>query len=80
MDSQSRTHNGRRIEVAVGEGTPRLLIDGEEIEYGQLPSGRYFLKDYAYDQDVNLMELAARWVDYQERARTIQRGADSNRG
>ncbi len=49
---------------AKGEAAPDLLIDGVPIGHGQLPDGLYFLHDYAYDWQDDLMELARRFVDY----------------
>lgn len=44
---------------------PELLIDGEPVNYGQLPDGSYALTDYAYDWTGDLFELARRFIDYE---------------
>ena len=81
MEQEQEEYRGHRVELrsreerpeaaagpAVEQGReagPELLIDGEPIRYGQLPDGRYFLEEYAYDWQENLMELARRFIDYQ---------------
>ena len=51
-----------------------LLINDRPVPYGQLPDGRYFLHDYAYDWRDNLMDLARGFIDYQSGAEQIRRG------
>jgi len=51
-----------------------LLIDDRPVRYGQLPDGRYFLHEYAYDWRDNLMDLARGFIDYQSGAEEIRRG------
>ena len=51
-----------------------LLIDDRPVRYGQLPDGRYFLHEYAYDWRDNLVDLARGFIDYQSRAEEIRRG------
>jgi hypothetical protein len=76
MDHDQQEYRGHRVELrarterpeAAAEGPeagPELLIDGEPIRYRRLPDGRYFLEEYAYDWQENLMELARRFIDYQ---------------
>lgn len=76
MDQDQEEYRGHRVELrarterpeAAAEGPeagPELLIDGEPIRYRRLPDGRYFLEEYAYDWQENLMELARRFIDYQ---------------
>lgn len=50
-----------------GDGGPELLIDGESVRYGQLPDGSFALHDYAYDWTGDLVDLARRYIDYQNR-------------
>lgn len=51
-----------------------LLIDDRPIRYGQLPDGRYFLHEYAYDWRDDLMDLARGFIDYQSGLEEIRRG------
>lgn len=43
---------------------PELLIDDTPFEYGQLPDGKYFLQEYAYDWRDDLLDLAKGFIDY----------------
>ena len=52
---------------------PELIIDGEPIKYGQLPDGSYALQEYAFDWHNNLIDLAKKFVDYQETSEKIKR-------
>ena len=53
--------------LGVGQGSEfELLIDNEPVEYGQLPSGQYVLRGYAYDPRDNLMALVRAFIDSQE--------------
>ena len=90
MEPERQEYKGHRIELrsreaprareaarALGderEEELELLIDDRPVRYGQLPDGRYFLHEYAYDWRDNLMDLARRFIDYQGRAEEIQRG------
>ena len=72
-------YKGRRIEVRSRGGALRaetadleLLIDDEPVEYGELPDGSYFLHDYAYDWQDNLMDLARRFIDYERAADEVR--------
>ena len=56
---------------------PELLIDEQPVRYGQLPDGSYALHDYAYDWDEDLIELARRFIDYQDQAEAVRREVDS---
>ena len=82
-------YKGHRIELRAREQRARealrasdvepqeeleLLINDRPVPYGQLPDGRYFLHDYAYDWRDNLMDLARGFIDYQSRAEEIRRG------
>jgi hypothetical protein len=51
-----------------------LLIDDTPVRYGQLPDGRYFLHEYAYDWRDDLMDLARGFIDYQSGDEEIRRG------
>jgi hypothetical protein len=55
---------------------PELLIDGRPVRYGQLPDGSYALHEYAYDWDEDLIDLARRFIDYQDQADTVRREVD----
>jgi hypothetical protein len=46
---------------------PELLIDDVPVHYIQLPDGSYALQDYAYDWTGDLVDLARRFIDYQNR-------------
>ena len=73
--ARSELYKGHRIELEseqvepedAGErgDAPVLRIDDQPIPYGQLPDGLYFVNDYAYDWQDDLMQLARRFVDYQ---------------
>ena len=86
MEPERQEYKGHRIELR--ESTARfevereggddleLLIDDEPVHYGRLPDGSYFLDDYAYDWNKNLMDLARTFIDYRDRASAIRRGAE----
>ena len=78
-------YRGRRIEVRPKEAEgvraldaePVLLIDDEPVGYGQLPDGKLYLQDYAYDWHDDLVDLARSYIDHQDeaqeaRSRTLQ--------
>ena len=77
-------YKGHRIELRAREALRardvepeeelELLINDRPVPYGQLPDGRYFLHDYAYDWRDNLMDLARGFIDYQSRVEEIRRG------
>lgn len=78
-------YKGHRIELRAPEalrsarGVERqeeleLLIDDEPVRYGQLPDGRYFLHEYAYDWRDDLMDLARGFIDYQGGAEEVRHG------
>jgi hypothetical protein len=79
MQLGHRDYKGCRIELVSREATesPELLVDGESVSYGKLPSGQYFLHAYAYDWVDDLTKLAERWIDYRAKAERI-RGAGIN--
>jgi hypothetical protein len=88
---QPERHNykGRRVELrrrphdvpiareAEAASEPELFIDGQPVPYGQLPDGSYALQEYAYDWDRDLIDLARRFIDYQDQADVVRREVDS---
>ncbi|MCC3243924.1 hypothetical protein LG047_01070 [Methylocystis sp. WRRC1] len=75
MSSAQETYRGHRIElreraglVAGAVSDTKLTIDGAEVPYGRLPDGKYYLKNYAYDWRDDLVDLARKYIDYQENA------------
>lgn len=46
------------------ETKPVLLIDGAQVDYDQLPDGKYFIHENAYYWTDNLMELGRKIIDY----------------
>ena len=66
--SGARARRGDREAAAADEAEgPELLIDDEPVSYIQLPDGSYALRDYAYDWTGDLVDLARRFIDYQNR-------------
>ena len=49
-------------------GYPDLLIDDCPVPYGRLPSGRYFIAEYAYDWREDLVDVARGLLDYESKA------------
>lgn len=72
MKPEDQTYEGHRIEVRQRGGKSELLIDGISVAYGQLPNGLFFLHDYAYDWNADLMELARRYVTYRRRVHEVR--------
>lgn len=84
MEPQRQEYKGRRIELRSSEtGTRRqarekpdakaeLLIDDQSVRYYQLPDGSYALHEYAYDWTTDLIDLARRFIDHQDRAKDIR--------
>lgn len=84
MKPEHQTYKGHNIEVRVShvdkmlsfgvqnESEPKLLIDNKSVGYGQLPDGKYFLKEYAYDWHDDLMGLGRALVDYREKSEKIK--------
>jgi len=54
MKPEHQEYEGHRIEVREREGKPELFIDNLSVLYGQLPNGRYFLHEYAFDWSESL--------------------------
>ena len=85
MEPERHEYKGHRIELRAREGNKvqareaereeelELLIDDQPTRYGLLPTGVYFLYEYAYDWSDNLMDLARRFIDYRERVDEIRR-------
>ncbi|GGY55210.1 twin-arginine translocation pathway signal protein [Streptomyces tanashiensis] len=74
MGTERRDYEGHRIELVSREVGAELLIDDEQVPYGRLPQGDFFLHDYAYDWTDDLMDLAQRWIEYQAKADSLRRG------
>lgn len=80
MASETHDYKGHRITLSEpevgGQGiaadVPTLLLDDEPLAYGQLPGGEFFLHDYAYDWVDDLVEVAKRFIDHQERAAGVR--------
>ena len=88
MQPERHTYKGHRVELrrrpddapardAEPGAQPELLIEAQPVRYGQLPDGSYALHDYAYDWDEDLIELARRFIDYQDQAEAVRREVDS---
>ena len=86
MASEARSYKGHRIEVvsrrrsdglqlaSVGDGeSDELRVDDEPVRHGQLPDGRYYLADYAYDWREKLTDVAEGWIDYRQRVDQLRR-------
>jgi hypothetical protein len=67
MKPEYQEHEGHRIEIRERKGKPELLIDNVPLAYGRLPTGKFFLDDYAYDWTDDLVELARRYIAYRRR-------------
>ena len=72
MEHELEIYKGHRIELLLSHtdelptrrNAAELLIDDQPVRFGQLDDGSYFLYDYAYDWQTNLMSLAKRFIDY----------------
>lgn len=84
MEPENQDYKGHYIELRAHEGDLQafgveseskleLFIDGKPVQYSQLPDGSYALQEYAYDWHDNLIDLAKKFVDYQETAEQIKR-------
>lgn len=84
MEPESQDYKGHHIELRASdlrtfgaelerEPELELVIDDKPIIYGQLPDGSYALQEYAYDWQNNLIDLAKKFVDYQETSEKIKR-------
>jgi hypothetical protein len=74
MKPEYQEFQGHRIAVRERRGTVELLIDDVPVSYGRLPSGQFFLDDYAYDWQGDLIDLARRYVSYRRRVAAVQAG------
>jgi hypothetical protein len=72
MKGQVREHAGHSIELKRSKGRSQLLIDGVPHGFGQLPNGKYYLDDYAYDWSDDLLDVAQRYIDHRRRADEIR--------
>ena len=72
MKPDRHEHQGHHIELREQEGKRALVIDNVPVEYGQLPSGKYFLREYAFDWSDDLIEVAQRFIEHRLRAEKIQ--------
>ena len=72
--------SGHRIELRKEKGKPVLLMDDRPLRYGQLPDGRYFLDDYAYDWSDDLMEVAERYAAYLKRVEKVRQRESRKEG
>jgi hypothetical protein len=72
-------HAGHRIELRDVDGRLELRIDDVLVPYGELPDGRYYLDQYAYDWTDDLMELARRYIDYRHKADKIREETKARR-
>lgn len=91
MNPERQEYKGHRIELRARERDERpgrevegrqgleLFIDDQPVPYGQMVDGSYTLREYAFDPDTNLMDLAKRFIDYRDKADRIRRGAESRR-
>jgi len=79
MKPEEQTYEGHRIEVRQRRDKSELLIDGVPVAYGQLPNGLFFLHDYAFDWNADLMELARRYVAYRRRVHDVRARQRSQR-
>lgn len=82
MSQERQEYKGHRIELRApasdksvareieteAETEAELLIDDQPLQYGRLPNGQYFLREYAYDWRDDLMDLARGLIDYRETA------------
>jgi len=78
-DVSMREDEGEAGRKSKPETSPELIIDDTPIEYGQLPDGKYFLREYAYDWRDDLIDLAKGFIDYQIRTDEIKREGDEPR-
>jgi hypothetical protein len=80
MSPMYQEYEGHRIELRGHDGESELLIDGTRVRHGQLPTGEYFLREYAYDWSKDLVELAQKFVGYRRKADHVRRDRGSEKG
>ena len=81
MANIRKEHQGHTIELKERKGKPsELVIDGKTLRYRQLPDGRYFLDEYAYDWTDDLIDLARRYIDHEARKQKNASGTDATKG
>jgi hypothetical protein len=79
MQPKTAEHRGRRIELRDQRGRPQLLIDGKALRLGQLPSGKFYLKEYAFDWADEPVDLAKRYIDFRQRVEEVKRARASSK-
>jgi hypothetical protein len=96
MEHENEDYKGRHIELrkryigesrapevereAERESEIELLIDGKSVPCIRMPDGSYALQEYAYDWRDNMMDLAKKFIDYQDTADEIRRQAEPKEG
>lgn len=76
MQPRREEYQGHVIELRESSGEAiapddvglELLIDEVPVSYNQLPDGSYALHNYAYDWTDDLIDLARRYIDHQQRS------------
>lgn len=76
MQPRREEYQGHVIELRESSGEAiapddvglELLIDEVPVSYDQLPDGSYALHSYAYDWTDDLIDLARRYIDHQQRS------------
>lgn len=79
MKPQREEYDGHRIELRKRDDKLELFIDNARVRHGQLTGGLYFLHDYAYDWDDDLMKLARKFIDYKRKTDKIRRERESGK-
>lgn len=64
MVEREEEYHGKKIHV--DDETLDVEIDGEHLNAFQDEGGNYRLEEYAYEPEESLLEVAERYVDYQE--------------
>lgn len=89
MEPERHDYKGHLIELRASEDDEshareegeeallELFIDEERVRYSKLPDGSYFLPQYAYDWTEDVVDLARRFIDYQDRSDEIRRNAET---
>lgn len=76
IELRVRADGGMRDLRVEQESEFELLIDNNQVQYGQLPNGQYFLHGHAYDWRDNLMDLGRALIDFREKSEKIRREAE----
>jgi hypothetical protein len=74
MDRRNRgAGERRRVEVRPGKGNarqePDLFVDGQQVTYGRLFDGTYYVPENAYDWADDLETLGQKLVERRDRRR-----------